>query len=237
MLLDFAKPDTLRSAMSGVDTVFLLGTGIRGQIEAETNVVDAARAAGVGKLVKLSSWGAQEEQFSIARMHRAVERNIEASGIAWTFLRPNGFMQNFLRSADSIRVGGTIAEPAGDARISHVDVRDIARVAALVLTTAGHDGKAYSLSGPEALSYAETAAILARALGKTVTYIPLSDQDAQSGMLAAGIPDFYVDAIIDLNRVYRGGAGAAVTTTVEQLTGHPATSFDRFAREHALLFR
>lgn len=88
--LDFAAPETLRRALAGVETVFLLGTGIRGQVEGETNVVNAAKAAGAKKLVKLSAWGAADEQFSLAKMHRTIECTIEASGLAWTFLRPNG---------------------------------------------------------------------------------------------------------------------------------------------------
>ncbi len=162
--LDFGQPGSLAPALAGIDAVFLLGTGIRGQVERELNVVDAARAAGVRRLVKLSSWGAADGRFLIARFHREVESAIEASGLAWTFLRPNGFMQNFLElGIASIRA---IHLPAADARISHIDARDIARVAARVLTTSGHEGKAYELSGPHDLSYREVAGVLSRVLAR-----------------------------------------------------------------------
>ncbi|MGH8773124.1 MAG: NAD(P)H-binding protein, partial [Burkholderiales bacterium] len=158
VLLDFAKPETLPPALAGVEAVFLLGTGVRGQSEGEINVVNAAQAAGVKRLVKQSIWGAANEQFSLAKMHRAVERAVEASGLAWTFLRPNGFMQNFANDmAETIKARGAIYQPAADAQISHIDVRDIARVAARVLTSPGHEGKAYELSGPQALTYGEAA--------------------------------------------------------------------------------
>lgn len=232
--IDFAKSETLRPALAGVDSVFLLGTGGRGQAEAEIAVVDAAKAAGVKRLVKLSVWDAAGERFEFAKIHRAVERAVEASGLAWTFLRPNGFMQNFVTyMAGSIKAQGTIYQPAGDASISHIDVRDIARVAALALTTTAHEGQAYELSGPEALSYADAATTLSRVLGKPVGYVPVSDDAARAGMLAAGMPDFYVDYLLDLNRHYRSGGGAQVTPTVKTVTGRDAITFEQFARDHA----
>jgi uncharacterized protein YbjT (DUF2867 family) len=235
--IDFGEPETLRPALAGIDTVFLLGTGIKGQTEGETNVVNAAKAAGVKKIVKLSVWGAAGEGFTIARIHRPVERAIEASGLAWTHLRPNGFMQNFVNyMAGSIKAQGALYTPAADASISHIDARDIARVAAGVLTTSGHDGRAYDLSGPQALSYAEAAAILTRVLGKPVTYVAVSDEAAKSAMLSGGMPAFYADALVDLNQAYRRGAGAPVTTTVKDVTGRAPIAFERFAQDHAAAF-
>ncbi|MBC8036300.1 MAG: SDR family oxidoreductase [Rhizobiales bacterium] len=236
--LDFAAPQTLAPAFAGVETLFLLGTGVRGQIEQETNVVNAAKAVGVKRLVKQSVWGAAREQYSLAKMHRAIERAVEASGIAWTFLRPNGFMQNFADDmAGPIKEKGAIFQPAGDAKISHIDVRDIARVAERVLTTPGHEGKAYELSGPEALSYDDAAGILSRVLGKKVTYTALTDEAARAGMRAAGLPDFYADTIVDLFRAYRDGIASQVTAEVKRITGRPPIAFEQFARDHAAQFR
>jgi len=229
--LDFGQPGSLAPALAGIDAVFLLGTGIRGQVERELNVVDAARAAGVRRLVKLSSWGAADGRFLIARFHREVESAIEASGLAWTFLRPNGFMQNFLElGIASIRA---IHLPAADARISHIDARDIARVAARVLTTSGHEGKAYELSGPHDLSYREVAGVLSRVLGTQIRYVALTDDAARAHLLATGMPDFHVDHLIDLFRAYRDGAGAAVTFDVRSVTGRDPVSFEQFVRDHA----
>jgi uncharacterized protein YbjT (DUF2867 family) len=235
--LDFGKPETLRPALAGVDTVFLLGTGGMGQTEGETNVVNAAKAAGAKKIVKLSVWGAAGEGFSFAKIHRPVERAIEASRLAWTHLRPNGFMQNFVNyMAGSIKARGAFYVPADDAKISHIDARDIARVAVKALTTPGHDGKAYDLSGPQSLSYAEAAEILSRVLGKKVTYIAVTDEAAKAGMLAGGIPEFYADYLIDLNQAYRKGAGAMVTTAVKDVTGRAPVAFEQFVKEHASAF-
>ncbi|MGH8236224.1 MAG: SDR family oxidoreductase [Steroidobacteraceae bacterium] len=235
--LDFAAPETLRPALAGVDTVFLLGTGVRGQAEKEINVVNAAKAAGVKRVVKQSVWDAAGEQYSLAQLHRSVERAVEASGLAWTFLRPNGFMQNFLHEAASIKAQGTIYQPAGEAKISHIDVRDIASVAARVLTTAGHEGKAYELSGPQAVTYEEAANALSRVLGKKIAYVAVTDNAARAGMIAAGMPDFYADAVVDLFRAYRSGVGSRVTSQVKSVTGREPIPFEQFARDHADVFR
>lgn len=236
--LDFAAPETLPPALAGVDSVFLLGTGVRGQIEGETNVVDSAKAAGVKKLVKLSAWGAAGGQFALAKMHRTIERAVEASGLAWTFLRPNGFMQNFANHmAGTIKAKGMIFQPAADTRISQIDARDIASVAARVLTSPGHDGKAYELSGPEELSYEDAANILSRVLGKKITYTALTDDAARAGMLAAGMPDFYADMLIDLYRAYRMGIAARISPDVKNVTGKEPIAFEQFVRDHAERFR
>lgn len=235
--LDFAKPETLRPALVGVDTVFLLGSGGLGQAEGETNVVREAKAAGVKRIVKLSVWGAEGEGFSFAKIHRAVERAIEESGLPWTFLRPTGFMQNFVNyMGASIKAQGVFYQNAADTKVSHIDARDIARVAAAALTRPGHEGKAYDLTGPQALSYGEAAEILTRVLGKKVSYVAISDDAAKAGMLAAGMPEFYVDYLIDLSQFYRKGGSARVATAVKEVTGKDPVSFEQFVKDNAAAF-
>ena len=238
VVLDFAEPQTLQPALEGIEAVFLLGTGVIGQADLEKNVVKAAKAAGAKKLVKLSVLKAATEDYLFGKMHRTVEREVEASGLAWTFLRPNSFMQNFITFlGESIRREGAFYEPAADAKISHIDVRDIARVAALALSTAGHEGKAYELSGPSAFSYHEAATTLSNVLGKEIRYIAVSDDDAKASMVAAGVPDIYADYLVDLNRLYRRGGGAVVTSTVKDVTGREPVDFQQFARDHREAFQ
>lgn len=233
LAVDFARPDTLAPALEGVEALFLLGAGGESQIQGESNVVEAAERAGVRHVVKLSVWRAKEEAYQFARIHRKVEQTIEKSGLTYTFLRPNGFMQNFLTyMGASIRQGDAFHQPAADARISHVDVRDIARVAARALRERGHEGKAYELSGPAALSYAEAAAVLSRVLERPIRYVALSDEDARGGMVGAGIPADYADALVDLNRLYRTGAGAALSPDVQSVTGREPGTFEQFVRDH-----
>jgi uncharacterized protein YbjT (DUF2867 family) len=234
---DYAQPATLKPALDGVDTMFLLSNGIEGQAEGEINVVNAAKANRVKRIVKLSVWGADAESFAMARMHRTIERAIEESGLEWTFLRPNNFMQGFITyDAATIRAESAFYAPAGAALVNHVDVRDIAGVAVQALTAPGHAGKAYTLSGPRAISYAEAAATLSEALGKTVKYVDVPDDAARSAMIADGAPEIYADYLIDLYQYFRAGGAAGVTTSVKDVTGRDPISFEQFAREYAAAF-
>jgi len=237
-VLDFARPETLAPALGGVDKVFLLGATTEDQADRETRVVREAKKAGVEHLVKLSVWEAAKEGYGFARVHRKVEKEIEASGLAWTFLRPNCFMQNAANYlAGTIKSQGAFYQPTGDARVSQVDVRDIAALAAKALTEAGHEGKAYDLSGPNALGWGEVAETIGKAIGKAVKYVPVSDEDGRKGMLAAGIPVFYADLLLDLYRFYRNRGADRVSPAVPQALGRPAISFERYVRDHVELFR
>ncbi|HEX9162915.1 MAG TPA: SDR family oxidoreductase [Thermoanaerobaculia bacterium] len=238
VVIDFNRPETLRDALRGIDKMFLLLGGAPDQTQLELNAVNAAKAAGVKHIVKLSVWGAEGEQFSFAKIHRPVEKAIEQSGMAWTFLRPNGFMQNMANyNAGSIKSQGAFYGSIGDAKISHVHVKDIAAVALKALTEAGHERKAYTLSGPEALSYSEVAEKLSKAAGREVKYVNLSDEQLKGGMVGAGVPAPYADALIDLNRYYRGNTASEVTSDVKKVTGRDPIRFDQYARENKDAFR
>ena len=237
VVIDYTRPETLRAALDGIDKLFLLSGGAPDQTQRELNAVEAAKTAGVKHIVKLSVWGAEGEAFSFAHVHRPVEQAIEASGIAWTHLRPNGFMQNLQNYLiGTIKSLGAFYGSIGDSRISHVDVRDIAAVAVKVLTEAGHEGQAYSLSGPAALTYGEIAAELSAATGRDIRYVNITDDDVKGSMVAAGTPEAYANAYIDLQRYYRTGAGANVTGDVRRLLGRDAISFARYAKDNAAAF-
>ena len=232
--LDFDKPETIRPALAGVDTVFLLST----MVDPERKVVDEAKRAGIKRIVKLSVYGAAEEGFTFARWHRAVEKHIEASGVPWTFLRPSGFMQNFFNyMGETIRKQSTIFSSAGNGASPHIDARDIGAVAARVLTGKGHEGKAYELTGPQALTYAQAAEILSRALGREIKYVPITHEQYKQAVLAAGMPPVYVDALVDLDRYYATGGMAKFTPTVKELTGRDPIRFEQFAKDYADKFR
>ena len=228
--LDYERPETIRPALQGVDTLFVLSN----TVHPERKVVDEAKRAGVKRIVKLSVIGAAEEGFTFARWHRAVEKYIEASGLGWTFLRPNGFMQNVVTyMGETIRSQSTIYSPAGNAAASHIDARDVGAVGARVLTDKGHEGKAYELTGPAALTYGQIAEILSRVLGRTIGYVPISPEQYRQAAVAAGTPEGYADALVDLNRYYLEGKASVVTPSVRQLTGRDAIPFEQFARDHA----
>jgi uncharacterized protein YbjT (DUF2867 family) len=230
--VDYARAESLSPALDGVDAVFLLATGVEGQIESETNVVRAAKAAGVRRIVKLSVFGAAEEEFGFARTHRPVEREIEASGLAWTFLRPASYMQNFTNfMAPTIRSQHAIYTLIPDAVFNHVDTRDVARVAAAVLTREGHDGQAYTLTGPRSFSYRDAARTIGDVTGTRVQVVALTESDARAGMKAHGVPDLYADYLVDLDRWYQSGKGDMMTTSIRDVTGREATSFESFVKE------
>jgi uncharacterized protein YbjT (DUF2867 family) len=236
--IDYARPETVAAALAGADHLFLLGAGAVGQAEAEIGVVRAAKKAGVRHVVKLSVWGADGEAFSFAKVHRPVEREIEGSGLGWTFLRPNGFMQNLPNFfAATIKSQGAFYLPSRGCRVSHIDVRDIAAVAAKTLTDPGHEGKAYTLSGPEALSYADIAARLATAIGRPVKYVDIPDADFKKGAMAAGMPEAYADAMLSLIHYYEGDHASRVTQDVERVAGRKPNNFDQFARDYAGAFK
>jgi len=232
VMVDYARPETLSPALDGVDDVFLLATGVQGQIEGETNVVRAAKAAGVRRIVKLSVFGATEEEFGFARTHRAVEREIEGSGLAWTFLRPASYMQNFTNfMAPTILGQRAIYTLIPDAVFNHVDTRDVARVAAKVFAEDGHDGQAYTLTGPRSFSYRDAARTIGDVTGTPVNVVGLTESDARAGMKAHGVPDLYAEYLVDLDRWYESGKGDMRTTSIRDVTGREPTTFEEFVKE------
>ena len=234
VIIDYDRPETLRAAFQGCDHLFLLGPNAPNQSELEGNAVEAAKAADVRHIVKLSILKAAEESFSLARVHRQVEKAIESSGLAWTFLRPNSFMQNAVTfMGETIRAEGAFYSASGEAKVSHVDVRDIASVAVKVLTGENHDGKAYALSGPEALAYDELAGELSKALGRPISHINLSPSDLKGGMLAAGMPEAIADRLLDLERFFREDGASFVTDDIKQVTGREPGRFADYVRETA----
>jgi uncharacterized protein YbjT (DUF2867 family) len=235
VLFDFDRPETFGPALAGVDELFLLTSG---GTDREVAVVDAAKKAGVKRVVKLSVWGADGEGFVFGREHRKIEKHIEASGLAWTFLRPNGFMQNFTTAhAAAIKGQGAFYLCGGDFHYSIIDARDIGAVAAKVLAEKGHEGKIYALSGPEALSNPQMAAKLSQAIGRPVRYVDMPPAEYKTMLVGFGMPEPFVDAFIDLQQFYSRGGGETVTPDVERLLGRKPGTFDQFARDHAAVWK
>jgi len=228
--LDYDRPDTVRPALKDVETLFLLSN----TVDVERKVVDEAKKAGVKRIVKLSVFRAEEEGFTFARWHRGVEKYIESSGLRWTFLRPNGFMQNVVTyMGETIRKESALYASAGNGAASHVDARDIGAVGAKVLTESGHEGKAYELTGPVALTYGQIAASLTTALRRPIRYVPISHAQYKQAAVAAGTPEGYADALVELNRYYEEGQAARVSPAVRQLTGRDPIAFAQFAHDYA----
>ena len=234
VIIDYNRPEMLRTAFQGCDKLFLLGPNLLDQTQLELNAVEAARAVGVQHIVKQSVMGADGEAYSLAHVHRPVEKAIESSGMAWTFLRPNSFMQNVVTfMGESIRAEAAFYSAVGQAKISHVDVRDIAAVAVKALAGPTHEGKAYTLTGPEALSYDDLANELSKALGCPITHISLPPSDLKNSMLVEGMSEDIADRMLDLERYFREGQASRITSDIKQVTGCDPRRFAQYARDYA----
>lgn len=234
---DLGDSESIQSALDGVERAFLLTPPAPNTVELAARFIEAAKKSGLKRIVRLSVLGAYAEPgIALTRSHRQTERDIEASGIAYTFLRPNFFMQNFLGQA-TIKSQGAFYDSSQDGKASHVDVRDVARVAVAALTESGHEGKAYDLTGPQALSNYEVADILSSVAGRKIRYVPIPDDDAREAMRGAGVPDQYVEELIELFANKRAGRAAAVSLAIEEVTGRKPTSFEQFARDYVEAFK
>jgi len=235
---DMARPETLVGALIGVERALLISSSDPAMLEVQANFIDAARGAGVQHVVKLSGVMPElESNFRFARMHAQIEQKLEASGMAFTHLRAGEFMQAYFRQVRSIVSQSAIRLPMADARIASIDVDDIADVAATVLTEDGHAGQAYPLTGPDALSMTEVAAHLSAAIGKTVRYVDVSPQDYLAANLAAGMPAYTAEALVELYAERRAGKESHVSRVAEKLLGRPPRSFKDFSKRHATIFR
>ena len=236
--IDYNRPETLRAAFQGCDKLFLLGPNALNQTQLELNAVEAAQAVGVQHIVKQSVMGAEDEGFSLALVHRPVEQAIESSGMAWTFLRPNSFMQNVATfMSETIKAESAFYSASGEAKIAHVDVRDIAAVAVKALTEPGHARQAYTLTGPEALTYDEVAIALSKVLGRSIIHISLPPSDLKHGMLAEGMPEAIAERMLDLERYYREDQASRITNDIKQVTGLEPRRLAQYVRDYAFLLQ
>ena len=235
---DFDDAASLDRALAGVERAFLLTPSSEHAEARQRRFVDAAARAGVRHIVKLSQFAAAAgSPVRFLRYHAAIETAIRASGMAWTFLRPNLFMQGLLQLAGMIRAKGIMAAPIGDARVSVVDVRDIAAAAVAALTESGHAGRTYTLTGPEALSHAEMAERLSAASGRAIRFVQASDDDLRQAVRAGGMPEWQIEGLVEDYAHYARGEASEVADGVEQATGHTPRVFDAFARDSADRFR
>lgn len=235
---DLTQPETVRAALQGVDKLFLLFTGADLPTVEPKVVEEAKKAGGVKHIVYLSVMGADMEPgIALGRGHRTTEKAIEASGIPYTFLRPSGFMSNMFNNLQSIKAQGKFYGPWGDGKMGHIHPADIAAVAVKALTSSGHEGKAYVLTGAESINNGEQAKILGEAVGKPIEYIAVPPEAAADGMLKGGMPKAYVDMLIEFSGAVRAGYTAATTGDVEKVLGRKPKTFREWAKENAAAFK
>jgi uncharacterized protein YbjT (DUF2867 family) len=238
--IDYETQEGLQAAFKEADKLFLLTHASPKSADHETNLITEAKKSGIRHIVKQSIMGADlKADVEAMRLHRQTEKLIEESGIPYTFLRPNEFMQGFINfQGATIKSNNAFYIPAEDAKVSFVDARDIAAVAVKALVGGDkHYNKSYVITGPEALSYHQAADILSNATGKKIDYVNISDAEARGGMKEAGLDDWLINTISDLTTVYRKGYASQVSSAVEEVTGRKATAFPEFAKDYADAFR
>jgi uncharacterized protein YbjT (DUF2867 family) len=240
---DMLRPETLKTALEGVDRVFMISSALERMIQTQCLFIDVCKEAGVRHLVKFSGKesgiGFNPNRFLSTWEHEHIEDYLEHSGLAWTHLRPSQFMQFYLPpSPTAVDVAkSALLLPIENAKLSPVDIEDIAKVAFVLLHSEGHEGKSYDMTGPEALTMAEVAERISQATGKPFRYVNIPLEEKRQTWLAAGIPSERVDTLSELvserskcaeSRVYLG--------THEAFGVHPIT-FAEFARRNATVFR
>ena len=219
---DMARPETLVDALRGVERAMLISSSDAAMFDVQASFIDAARAAGVRHVVKLSGIMPEvDSDFRFARMHGQIEQKLEASGMAFTHLRAGEFMQAYFRQVRSIVAQSAIRLPMADARIASIDVADIADVAVAALTGAGHAGQTYPITGPAALTMAEVAEQISVAIGKPVRYIPVPPQDYLAANLANGMPAYTAEALVELYAERRGRQRVASIRWSSSFSGGP----------------
>jgi uncharacterized protein YbjT (DUF2867 family) len=238
--IDYDKQEGLQEAFKNANKLFLLTHPSPKTVENESNLISEAKKSGIKHIVKQSIMGADlKAGVEAMRLHRQTEKLIEESGIPYTFLRPNEFMQGFINyQGPTIKNNNAFYIPAADAKVSFVDARDIAAVAVKSLMDGDrHYNKTYMVTGPEALSYHQTAEILSNVTGKKIDYVNISDDEAREAMKGVGLNDWLINTISDLYGYFRKGYASQVSTAVEAVKGSKAITFGQFAKDYADTFR
>src|SRR5215216_4593762 len=233
--VDYNKPESLKQALKNVDRLFLLTPDVPNAHELVSNLVNEAKKAEVIHIVKQSIMGADlEADVDTMRLHRQAEKIIEQSGIPFTFLRPNEFMQNFINfHSPSVKGNNAFYIPLEDAKVSLVDVRDIAAIAVESLIDEDkHKNKTYLITGPEALSYHQVAEILSNRIGRKINYVNISDEEARAAMKEIGMSDWLINTVSELSDYFRKGKASEISSAVEEVTGNKPISFSQFANDY-----
>lgn len=239
---DVTDRAVLERAMTGVDKALMTIPNSEKQLDMEQQFVDVAKQKGVKHLVKMSSMEAVADAKSpIAKIHYASEQYLKKSGLAWTMIKPNFFMQNFLGSAGTIKEQGKFFLPMGEGRTVMADTRDIGAAVAAVMTGPGpdgkgHEGRQYEITGPEVLSFADAAARFSAVLGRKVEYVHVPMEAYRKTLARFLTNEWHLNAVCALFQEIAEGGALHASDAVEKLTGTPSTSFERFVRDHKAVF-
>ncbi len=234
---DLEDESSIENALQGVDRAFLLMANVEQQLANEKRFIDVAKRLGVGHVVKLSASGADAKSSSVSkRYHGEAEDYLAQSGIAYTHVRPNFFMQNMLNCAASVAAEDKFYLPMGTGRTGAIDVLDVADVVAATLTEAGHEGQTWYITGPELLSFNDMAEQMSEELGRAIHYVDMPAEEFSKQLRNWGSSDWYVDAVTDLFGLLAQDSAATVTDSYQQICARPPRTFRQFIQRHAQLF-
>ncbi len=237
VFIDFLKPETLDAAFDGADKVFLYTPVSPDAAKMASNCIAAAKRAGKPHIVRMSEKSPEPvNTLRVGVMHAQVNAELEGSGLPFTSLRPTFYMQNIMAAAQTVASDGMIYMPFKDAKLGMVDIRDVVEAGAKALTTQGHTGQTYVLTGPAAISFYDVASGLSKALGKEVKYVNVPIEAALQSMIGMGMPKWLAEVYCEYFANHSAGVSNFTTNDVEKLTGHPARSFETFARDYAQVF-
>jgi uncharacterized protein YbjT (DUF2867 family) len=219
---DFDRPDTLDVALRGVDTVVLVSPAVPAQ---EIAVIDSAVRQGVRHIVKITSKASADSPVERRRGQAEIEAHLLASGLGYTLLRSNAYMQNLLALRPMIEQTGGFVMSAGDGQVGMIDTRDVAAVAATVATDpVRHDKRTYWLTGPELVTYSDVAAELSDILGRPIEYRRITSSEHLDAMIRAGVPSAVATSNAQAFGLIASGDAAWLTGEVEAITGTPPRS-------------
>jgi uncharacterized protein YbjT (DUF2867 family) len=231
---DLDVPATLNQALRGVSAVVLVSLAIPAQ---ELNVVDGAVRAGVEHVVKITSKASADSSIARRRNQAEIEDGLIASGLGYTLLRNNAYMQNFLMMASGIAATSSFSTATGNGRVGHIDARDVAAVAAeIAASPAPHAGKTYWPTGPEVLTGAEVAGVLSKVLGRPITFHPITFEEQREAMIKAGLPESVAEDNARAVTLMADGDCDYLTKDVPTILGRPARTFEQFATDYAAAF-
>jgi uncharacterized protein YbjT (DUF2867 family) len=232
---DLDDLESIIHAVKDVDKIYLLTWNGPTQLQQVKNVLEAIRKTGGNPhIIRHSMWGPESSR--IIKQGLEAEELIKSSNLKWTMLKPTFYMQNLMMAAGTISSDGVIYWDMHNGKLGMIDVRDIAEAAHNVITTEGHEGKSYILTGPRAISFNEIAEVFSEKLGKEVKYINVPGEASKQAMVGMGIPEWIADGYVELSQGFSRNFAASATKNVEILTGREPRSFEQFVDDFMQVF-
>ncbi len=236
---DLGDAASLEAALAGVDRVYLATAPTAHQSEQALAALEAIKTSAPGThVVRLSALSPEPTlDFELGRQHNEVDEAIKSSGLPWTILKPTFFMQNLIGAAEGVVADGNLYSPFKDGILPMIDIRDVFESFAAVLTSDGHEGKTYELTGPEAIGLDRVAEALSKATGNKVTYVDVPTEAAEQSFVDAGYPQWTAHAFCELFGGFADNGLTRVTDSVQELTGHGPRTVDDFAADFGAFFK